>query len=157
MNVEQRIKELALARQEVIDLERQYADVLDKIRIKKRIAAGLEDAIRSDALAYFSKTGDRLSMHEVGVGIQSVNRERWDTERNLIVAHSEAPSILRVNNSEFKRWAGTLAPTLPLEVLELDESALKDLRKDDKADWAKPEVTTENVVYIKSKLGEYLL
>lgn len=124
-----KIIQLAQARQERADLEREYDMVIGRIKTLKNLESKLDEEIRTEALAYYQETGE-TNPHEA-IKIKLMPRKFYDEQENLLraVEHGE------------------------ISVLKLDTAALRS--KD--MDWIVVEEKLVPTPNIQSKLGEYLI
>lgn len=177
MDFQEAIVSLARAQAEVTRLERIYQPQISELKTAENAFNQQSVSLRKQAEQWFTETGDRKP-HDA-ITIKSIDHRVWATQENVEqalvhdpkalaidpVAFHEAAAVIGFNLLMFQnnglyeaRLAAAFAIAEALKAcLTIDKKYLEELRKQDNAQWAEPEIKTEQTVYMKSQLGEYLI
>lgn len=176
MDFQTEVHRLAEAKQSLADLNKQYSKALMDIAVAKGNAKRIEEDLREAALDWFLETGDRAP-HDA-LSIKNHTKTTYNTRQNVALALEKAPMVLTIDPErldlvmtqfayslrDFKThddgFSGLVADSIArtvLDLLEIDESAMKALVKEGRAEWAVPIEEIVPTVHMSSRLGQYLI
>lgn len=131
-DIQKMVFELAQAKQSRQDIENKHKQALMEVEIAKNIAKSAEEKLRASAMEYFLETGD-IKPHDA-ITVKHVTRFKIMPEDNLDLVMTNAPELLQIDMSEFKK-----------------------LIKEGKAPWAVQREVSDYEIHLQSKLGEFLI